>query len=223
MTLDHRATCSIITHPLAQHALTTLRDKETDSITFRRELKRLGSVCLHTLVPEYLSSQETTVETPLATTTGQRVTDDVVVIGILRAAVPFLEGVIEGVPQARQGLISASRDEDAGMDSDGRFPITVKYVNLPEIHDEDTVIVADPMLATGSTMVAALSEIHANADPAQTVVCAAVSAPEGIARVNEQFPAVDVVTVGYDDGLDENGFIVPGLGDAGDRAFGTTE
>lgn len=223
MTLDHRSDCSIITHPLAQHALTTLRDRDTESMTFRRELKRLGNVCVHTLAPEYVSVRETTVETPLATATGHRVTDDVVCIGILRAAVPFLEGFIEGVPQARQGLISASRDENAGMDSEGRFPITVKYVNVPDIRPSDTVIVADPMLATGSTMVAALSEIYADAQPTQTVACAAVSAPEGVERVNQQFPDVDIVTVGFDDRLDENGFIVPGLGDAGDRAFGTSE
>ena len=223
MTLEHRTNVSLITHPLAQDALTTLRSAETDAVTFRRELERLGRFCGYTLVPDYVGSETVTVETPLASARGQRLSDDVVLIGILRAAVPFVEGFIDAVPQARQGLISASRDEEAGMDSEGRFPITVKYVNLPHIRDSDTVIVADPMLATGSTMVAALSEILDDSQPDQTVVCAAVSAPAGIERVTDRFADVEVVTVGLDERLDENGFIVPGLGDAGDRAFGTEE
>ena len=107
------------------------------------------------------------------------------------------------------------------MDDEGEFPITVDYVKLPEIDDADTVIVADPMLATGSTMVAVLEEVLAMGDPERLVVLSAVSAPPGLVRVGEAFPRADILTVSIDERLDDDGYIVPGVGDAGDRAFGT--
>ncbi|MFB6087967.1 MAG: uracil phosphoribosyltransferase, partial [Haloarculaceae archaeon] len=141
----------------------------------------------------------------------------------LRAATPFVEGLLKAFPRARQGVISASRDEEAGREDGGTFPISVDYVKLPEIHEEDTVIVADPMLATGSTMCAVLERVLAGQpNPENLFVLSAVSAPEGLVRVDEQFPEADLLTVAIDDRLDDDGFIVPGLGDAGDRAFRTT-
>jgi uracil phosphoribosyltransferase len=223
MTLDRRGDTRLVAHPLAQHALANLRDVGTDSPAFRHELTRLGRVCGFALAGEYVDTDSVEVQTPLTTTTGQRVTDDVVFVAILRAAVPFVEGLVDAVPRARQGVLSASRDEAAGRNEDGQFPITVRYVNLPEIRPSDTVVVADPMLATGSTMVAALDAVLDGVSPATAVALSAVSAPEGIDRVADRFPDVELVTAGIDDRLDENGFIVPGLGDAGDRAFGTSE
>lgn len=223
MALEHCGEARVITHPLAQHALVDLRDVETDPTAFRRELKRLGHVCGYALAEPYFRTDAVEVQTPLATAAGQRVSDDLVFVSVLRAAVPFVEGLVDAVPHARQGVISASRDEAAGMDAEGQFPISVQYVNLPHIRPSDTVVVADPMLATGSTMVAALDAILEGVSPATVVVLSAVSAPEGLERVAEQFPDVELVTVSIDDRLDENGFIVPGLGDAGDRAFGTEE
>jgi len=223
MTLEQRGDARVLTHPLAQHALVDLRDAETDPVAFRRELERLGRVCGYALAEAYFETESVEVRTPLAVASGRRVADDIVFVSVLRAAVPFVEGLVETVPQARQGVVSASRDEAAGMDAEGRFPISVQYVNLPQVRPSDTVVVADPMLATGSTMVAALDAVLDGASPATTVALSAVSAPAGIERVAGQFPDVDVVTVSVDDHLDENGFIVPGLGDAGDRAFGTAE
>ena len=223
MTLEQQGDTRLVAHPLAQQALAELRDVETDPVAFRRALTRLGRVCGYALAAAYFETEPVEVETPLATTTGERLTGDVVFVGVLRAAVPFVEGLVDTVPHARQGVLSASRDEAAGMDDDGRFPISVKYVNLPEIRPADTVVVADPMLATGSTMVAALGAVLDGATPARTVVLSAVSAPEGIGHVADRYPGVELVTVGIDDHLDENGYIVPGLGDAGDRAFGTAE
>ena len=107
------------------------------------------------------------------------------------------------------------------MDEEGQFPITVDYVKLPDIDAEDTVIVADPMLATGSTMVAVIEEVLEAGTPERLVVLSAVSAPPGLVRVDESFPEADVLTVSIDERLDEDGYIVPGVGDAGDRAFGT--
>jgi uracil phosphoribosyltransferase len=108
------------------------------------------------------------------------------------------------------------------MTEDGTFPIEVQYVKLPEIRAEDTVIVADPMLATGSTMCAVLAEVlEGSAGPKNPLVLSAVSAKPGLARVRESFPEAELVTCAVDDHLDDHGFIVPGLGDAGDRAFRT--
>jgi uracil phosphoribosyltransferase len=223
MTLERQGETSVVVHPLAQHALANLRDVETDAATFRRELTRLGRVCGHTLAPAYFDTTAVEVQTPLDTAAGRRVTDDIVFVAILRAALPFVEGLVDAVPHARQGVLSASRDEAAGMNDDGQFPIAVEYVNLPEIRPADTVVVADPMLATGSTMVAALDAVLDGVSPETTLVLSAVSAPEGVERVAGAFPEVQLVTASLDDHLDENGFIVPGLGDAGDRAFGTAD
>jgi uracil phosphoribosyltransferase len=134
-----------------------------------------------------------------------------------------VEGLLKAFPRAKQGVISAGRDEEAGMGDDGSFPITIDYVKLPKISPEDTVIVADPMLATGSTMAAVLEHVLGAADttPADLFVLSAVSAPDGLLRIGEEFPEADLLTVAIDDYLDDDGYIIPGLGDAGDRAFGT--
>ena len=223
MTIEEREHAAVVTHALAQHTLTELRSVETPQVQFRKGLVKLGRVCGYELIDERLETELVPVQTPLAETRGERVTelDDVVVVNVLRAATPFVEGLLKAFPAARQGVISASRDEKAGMD-DGTFPITVDYVKLPDIRPEDTVVVADPMLATGSTMVAVLEELLDGAPtPENLFVLSAVSAPPGLTRVNEAVPEAECITVSVDDHLDEHGFIVPGLGDAGDRAFRT--
>ncbi|MFC7132283.1 MULTISPECIES: uracil phosphoribosyltransferase [Salinibaculum] len=224
MGLEEREHAVVVTHPLAQQTLTDLRRADTDSVAFREGLVDLGRLCGYELVDGYMETEAVPIRTPLTETTGQRVAglEDVVVVNVLRAATPFVEGLLKTVPDARQGVISASRDEEAGMDDDGEFPIEVQYVKLPDIRPEDTVVVADPMLATGSTMCTVLEEVTGGQpDPEQLVVLSAVSAPPGLERVGEAFPNAERITVGLDDRLDDDGFIVPGLGDAGDRAFNT--
>ncbi len=223
MTLEQHGRASLITHTLAQHVLGDLRSVDTDQVEFRKGLVKLGRLCGYELIDTRFPTETVTVQTPLTETTGTRVSglDDVVIVNVLRAATPFVEGLLKAFPTARQGVISASRDEEAGMDTDGEFPIAVQYVKLPEIREDDTVIVADPMLATGSTMVTVLEAILAEGRPQSCLVLSAVSAPPGIKRVAERFPEVEILTVSIDDKLDDDGFIVPGLGDAGDRAFRT--
>ncbi|MFB6173991.1 MAG: uracil phosphoribosyltransferase [Halobacteriales archaeon] len=223
MPIEDCGTASVVEHALAADALATLRAAETPPPAFRSALVDLGRVCGAEIADGVLGTEPVAVRTPLAETTGARVPDgDVVIVAVLRAAVPFAEGLLAVLPEAREGVLSASRDEAAGMDADGRFPIDVDYVNLPAVEPSDTVIVADPMLATGSTMCAALDRVAAAGDPERTVALAAVSAPPGVERVAAAHPEAEVVTAALDDRLDEDGFIVPGLGDAGDRAFGTT-
>jgi uracil phosphoribosyltransferase len=225
MTIDDRGDAYLVDHALATDTLTKLRSVETEQVAFRKGLVKLGRICGYEIVDGRMETQYVEVETPLEKTMGERVKglEDVVIINVLRAATPFVEGLLKAFPRARQGVISASRDEEAGRNEAGEFPITIDYVKLPEINDEDTVIVADPMLATGSTMNAVLAHVTEQApDPEHLIVLSAVSAPDGLIRVGEQFPEADLLTVAIDDHLDDNGFIVPGLGDAGDRAFRTT-
>jgi uracil phosphoribosyltransferase len=223
MTLEERENASVITHALAQHILTDLRSVDTEQVAFRKGLVKLGRICGYELIDSRLATEQAEIRTPLTETTGTQISglDDVVIVNVLRAATPFVEGLLKAFPAARQGVISASRDESAGMGTDGEFPISVQYVKLPEIREDDTVIVADPMLATGSTMLAVLDEVLADGDPEDCFVLSAVSAPPGLERVGETFPDVELVTVSIDDHLDDDGYIVPGLGDAGDRAFRT--
>ena len=224
MALEQRGDASLVTHALARDELSRLRDRETEQVEFRKGLVKLGRICGYEIIDGRFETEYAEIETPLTTTMGERVTglEDVVIVTVLRAATPFVEGLLKAFPRARQGVISASRDESAGMNDDGEFPISVDYVKLPDIAPADTVIVADPMLATGSTMTAVLEHITDGAAPEQLLVLSAVAAPPGIVRVAEAVPEADLLTVAIDDELDEDGFIVPGLGDAGDRAFRTT-
>jgi uracil phosphoribosyltransferase len=225
MTIEDHEHASVITHALAQHTLVDLRSVGTEQVAFRKGLVKLGRICGYELIDGRLDTETVDVQTPLTGTTGTRVRgmEDVVIINVLRAATPLVEGLLKAFPRARQGVISASRNEEAGMNENGEFPIEVQYVKLPEIRERDTVIVADPMLATGSTMCAVLDEVTAGtADPERLFVLSAVSAEPGLGRVAESFPEVELVTVSIDDHLDDDGYIVPGLGDAGDRAFRTS-
>ncbi len=220
MTSDDRT--EVIDHALARHTLTKLRNIETKQVAFRKGLVKLGRICGYEILDRRFGTDPVTIQTPLAEMTGEEIPgmDDVVIINILRAATPFVEGLLKAFPRAQQGVISASREESA-RNEDGTFPITVDYEKLPTIEDDEVVIIADPMLATGSTMITVLERIQtvANGDPT-VIVLSAVSAPTGIERVTDEFD-VDLLTVAIDDYLDEDGYIVPGLGDAGDRAFRT--
>jgi uracil phosphoribosyltransferase len=224
MTIEDRDEAYLVTHALAKDTLSKIRDVETEQVAFRKGLVKLGRICGYEIIDGAMDTEYVAIETPMAETTGERVKglDDVVIINVLRAATPFVEGLLKAFPRAKQGVISAGRDEEAGMDDDGQFPITVDYVKLPEITASDTVVVADPMLATGSTMCAVLDYVlKEGAEPENLFVLSAVSAPDGLLRVSEAVPEADLLTVAIDDHLDDDGFIVPGLGDAGDRAFRT--
>jgi uracil phosphoribosyltransferase len=225
MSIENRDDAAVVTHALAQDELAALRDVETEQVDFRKGLVRLGRICGYEIINTRMEAESVEVETPLTTTSGERLTglDDVVIIHVLRAATPLVEGLLKAFPAARQGVISASRNEEAGMDEEGTFPISIDYVKLPDIDADDLVIIADPMLATGSTMSAVIAKVlSAGAAEENTIVLSAVSAPPGLERLRENYPDLDLLTVAIDDHLDDDGYIVPGLGDAGDRAFRTT-
>ena len=223
MTIEDRDDAYLITHALAKDTLSKLRDTRTEQVAFRKGLVKLGRICGYEIIDGAMDTEYVSIETPLAETTGERVKglENVVIVNVLRAATPFVEGLLKAFPRAKQGVISAGRNEEAGM-TEGEFPIDIDYVKLPEITPKDTVIVADPMLATGSTMCAVLERVlEGQPNPENLFVLSAVSAPPGLLNVAEAVPEADLLTVAIDDHLDDDGFIVPGLGDAGDRAFRT--
>src|SRR6056297_3586132 len=188
MPIEDRDDAYLITHALAKDTLSRLRDVETEQVSFRKGLVKLGRICGYEIIDGRMETEYVQIETPMADTMGERVKglEDVVIINVLRAATPFVEGLLKAFPRAKQGVISAGRDEEAGMNEEGEFPITIDYVKLPEISEKDTVIVADPMLATGSTMCAVLDHVLENAaEPTDLFVLSAVSAPDGLLRVGE--------------------------------------
>ena len=225
MPIEDRDDAYVITHALAKDTLSRLRSVETEQVAFRKGLVKLGRICGYEIIDGAMETEFVEIETPLEKTMGERVKglDNVVIVNVLRAATPFVEGLLKAFPRAKQGVISAGRNEEAGMNDAGEFPITIDYMKLPEITEDDTVIVADPMLATGSTMCTVLDYVLEDAPtPENLFVLSAVSAPDGLLRVGEQYPDASLLTVAIDDHLNDEGFIVPGLGDAGDRAFRTS-
>jgi uracil phosphoribosyltransferase len=204
---------TIVDHPLVQHKLTILRDKETSTRSFRALLREI-SVLLCYEVTRDLPLEDVRIETPVAAMTGKRLAGKKLVLApILRAGVGLLEGMLEVIPSARVAHIGLYRD-----------PKTLKaveyYFKAPSDVAERLVIVIDPMLATGHTAVAALDRLKEHGVSDIRFVCL-LAAPEGVDVVRSHHPDVPIWTAALDERLDEHSYIVPGLGDAGDRIYGT--
>ena len=201
---------TVVDHPLAGHLLTQLRDRDTTPPVFRTLAKRLALAVVLEAIRE-LPTTEVAVETPLETTTG-RVLGDLVAVPILRAGLGMLEAVTELFPEVAVGYIGLERDE-ASLQPQSY------YRKLPPVESRH-VLVLDPMLATGGSGSAATSAVR-EGNPASIRFVCVVSAPEGIAKMEADHPDVPIFTAAVDRQLNEHGYIVPGLGDFGDRLFGT--
>jgi uracil phosphoribosyltransferase len=202
-----------IDHPCIQHKLAILRDVETGHRQFRElatEITRL--VCYEAL--KNLPTREVRVQTPLAEMTGHKIDTDIIVVPILRAGIGMLEGILELVPSARVGFVGLYRDEQT------KAPVTY-YERFPPQIQGGTCIIVDPMLATGGSTAAAIDLLKRAGAERIAVVCI-VTCPEGIRHVESAHPDVTIYAAAIDDHLDENKYIVPGLGDAGDRLYGTS-
>ncbi|MCD6189266.1 MAG: uracil phosphoribosyltransferase [Thermococcus sp.] len=201
--------------PYLMEILTELRDKETDSIAFRKGLVKLGRFMGYEII-KTMETAKVKVETPLEETEGIIVKDrrNVVIVTVLRAAVPLMEGLVKVFEHARIGIVSASRGKAP------KFEIEMNYIKIPQITPKDTVIIADPMIATGSTLVRVIEEVKKYGTPKRLIVLGVLAAPEGISRIKEKFPEVEIFVTKIDRELNDKGYILPGLGDAGDRAFG---
>ncbi|WP_338599934.1 uracil phosphoribosyltransferase [Sulfolobus tengchongensis] len=212
----------IVDKPLTLHILTQLRDKNTDQINFRKNMVRLGRI-LGYEIANTLDYEIIEIETPLnVKTKGIDIVDlnNIVIINILRAAVPLVEGLLKAFPKARQGVIAASRVEINGAEVPKEMQVTIYYKKIPEIKAGiDNVIIADPMIATASTMLKVLEEI-VRANPKRIYIVSVISSKYGIDRILSNYPSVYLFTVSIDPELNKKGYILPGLGDAGDRAFG---
>jgi uracil phosphoribosyltransferase len=203
----------LVEHPLVHDILSHLRDATTDAERFRQLAGRI-SVLLAAEALRDLPTGETTVTTPLGPALGRHITADVVLVPVLRAGLGMLSGMLELVPGARVGHIGLQRDEVTAQAS--RY-----YSKLPPRLQESYVLMIDPMLATGGSAVAALDLLRGAGARHIRLVCI-VAAPEGVAAVEKAYPAVPIYTPVIDERLNAHKFIVPGLGDFGDRLYGTT-
>jgi uracil phosphoribosyltransferase len=202
----------LVEHPLVQDALLVLRDKRTPPDVFRRAATRI-SVLVASEAMRDAPSETTTVETPLGPARGRRLGSDIVVVPVLRAGLGMLDAVLELVPGARVGHIGLQRDEITAVASK-------YYSKLPRDLGRSYVLMIDPMLATGGSAVAALDLLRVAGAVDIRIACI-VAAPEGVAFVQQHHPDVRVYTPVVDSHLNDQKYIVPGLGDFGDRLYGT--
>ena len=202
-----------VRHPLVQHKLTYLRDKETPTVHFRKLVNEVTLLLTYEATKD-MPTELVEVDTPLERAQVPRISGKkVAVCPILRAGVGMLDGVLSLISSARVGFIGMYRDEETLQ------PVEY-YVKLPEDLAERDAIVLDPMLATGNSTAAAIAAVKEAGARSVTAV-SIVAAPEGVERVHRDHPDVHIVCASLDRGLNERGFIVPGLGDAGDRLYGT--
>ncbi|WP_299024761.1 uracil phosphoribosyltransferase [uncultured Sulfitobacter sp.] len=204
---------TVVDHPLVQHKLTIMRDRETPTAVFRQLLREISQLLAYE-VTRNLAMTTKRIETPMQamdapTLDGKKLA----LISILRAGNGLLDGVLELIPSARVGFVGLYRDEETLQ------PVQY-YFKVPDAMEDRLVIAVDPMLATGNSSVAAIDLLKQSGATNIRFLCL-LAAPEGIARMKEAHPDVPIVTASVDEKLNEVGYIVPGLGDAGDRMFGT--
>jgi uracil phosphoribosyltransferase len=213
VTAAGRSALVVVDHPLVQHKLGLLRDETTTTQAFRQLVNELTLLLTYEVTKD-LATETVEITTPNERTDVQRITGKKVAIcPILRAGVGMLDGVLSLISGARVGFIGLYRDEET-------LQAVEYYVKLPQDIADRDVILLDPMLATGNSTAAAV-EIVKSAGAQSIRLIALIAAPEGIERIHRDHPDVQIVVAAVDRGLDERGFIVPGLGDAGDRLYGT--
>ncbi len=206
-------TVTLVDHPLVADSLARIRDRNTPNPSFRTNLERIGTLLLAEATKS-LPTVEGTVETPITAAPARRLAVQPVIVPVLRAGLGFVHAAQELMPLADVGFIGISRDEETFQPK--------PYVNkLPESLAGRPVIVIDPMLATGGSLVHTIALLTERDAPVPITVVCALAAPEGIQRLRDEGLDLHIVTAAIDDHLNEHAFIVPGLGDAGDRQFGT--
>ncbi|WP_417271053.1 uracil phosphoribosyltransferase [Celeribacter sp.] len=208
--LDH---LTVVKHPLVQHKLTLMREKETSTAVFRQLLREISQLLAYEVTRE-LDMTTKRIDTPMQPMDAPVLDGKkLALISILRAGNGLLDGVLELIPSARVGFVGLYRDEET------LEPVQY-YFKVPDALEDRLVIAVDPMLATGNSSVAAIDLLKKAGATNIRFLCL-LAAPEGVARMKEAHPDVPIVTASLDEKLNESGYIVPGLGDAGDRMFGT--
>lgn len=199
-------------HPLIQHKLSIIRNKFTDTKTFRENVNEIGSLVTYEVTRD-LKTKTIDIETPVAKTTCEVLAKDVVIVPILRAGLGMVDGIHNVIPTAKIGHIGLYRDEETLEPHE-------YYLKLPKEVVDATILVVDPMLATGGSAVAAINKVKQLGGKDIRYV-GIVGCPEGVNALQKAHPDVDIFLVSMDQKLNEVGYIVPGLGDCGDRLFGT--
>ncbi len=203
---------TVFDHPLIRHKLTIMRDKNTGTKDFRQNLDEIGGLMVYE-VTRNLPLNDINIETPVAPYVGKELAKKVVVVPILRAGLGMVTGILDLIPTAQVAHIGMYRDEET-------LQPKVYFEKYPNNFHEACVLIVDPMLATGGSAVAAIDMAKNQGATNIKLVCL-VGAPEGVKAVEKAHPDVDIFLADLDEKLNENGYIVPGLGDAGDRIFGT--
>jgi len=203
---------TVVDHPILKRDLTILRDRTTPHGVFRQKLSDASAILAYEAMRD-LPLREVDVETPLEPARGVQLRDELVVVPVLRAGLGMVDGFVRFVPEARVGHLGMYRDEETLRPVD-------YYSNIPPQVREGIVFVVDPMLATGGSAAAAINHLKGRGARRVRFVCL-VAAPEGVRRLEELHPDVTVYTAALDRTLDAQAYIRPGLGDAGDRSFGT--
>ena len=208
--LDH---LTVVSHPLVQHKLTLMREKDTSTASFRQLLREISLLLAYEVTRE-LPMTTKRIETPLCEMDAPAIEGKkLALVSILRAGNGLLDGILELIPAARVGFVGLYRDPETLQ------PVQY-YCKLPEQLEDRVTIVVDPMLATGNSSAAAVDLIKSKGGRNIRFLCL-LAAPEGVARMQAAHPDVPIVTAALDSHLNDHGYIVPGLGDAGDRMFGT--
>ncbi|WP_141734156.1 uracil phosphoribosyltransferase [Oligoflexus tunisiensis] len=202
----------VVDHPMVQDRLTAIRRVSTDSGAFRQHMSAVAAMLFYEAARILPVSKET-IETPLQPMQAPVLKTGLVLVSVLRAGLGFLDGILPSLPTARVGYLGLARNPKT-------LAAESYYANLPKIIPEDQVFVLDPMLATGHTVIQALKQVEA-AGARHIHLVTLLASPEGVANVQKEFPAVRIVTASIDTALNHKGYIVPGLGDAGDRLYGT--
>ena len=206
-------TLTVVDHPLVQHKLTLMRDKSTPTNQFRQLLREISHLIAYEVTRD-LPLESKPIQTPMTSMEAPVLAGKkLALVSILRAGNGRLDGVLELIPSARVGFVGLYRDEKTLQ------PVQY-YFKVPDGMEDRVVIAVDPMLATGNSSVAAI-DLLKNAGARNIKFLCLLAAPEGVARMKEAHPDVDIVTAAIDEKLSEIGYILPGLGDAGDRMFGT--
>ncbi len=207
------ANVHIIDHPLIQHKLTIIRDKETGTKTFREVVNEIARLMAYE-VSRQMPLEDIEIETPLAKTTQKRLAGKkVVIVPILRAGLGMVDGMLDLIPAAKVGHMGVYRDEES------KKPVEY-FCKMPQDIASRQLLVVDPMLATGGSAIATIEALKSRGGKDIKLVVL-VAAPEGIKELQAEHPDVDIFTAAVDDKLNDNAYIEPGLGDAGDRLFGT--
>ncbi len=199
-------------HPLIEHKLTNLRNKNTDTKLFRESLNEIAGLMVYEATKN-LKLTEVETETPIQKATTKVLTDPITLVPILRAGLGMIDGILQLLPMAKVGHLGVYRNEET-------LEPTYYYAKMPSNIIESHVFITDPMLATGGSMIYTIDYLKKLGVKNITMLCI-IGAPEGIEKVAEKHPDVDLYIASIDEGLNEKAYIYPGLGDAGDRIFGT--